>query len=142
MTGSWTPDQLTRIDESDELEIAPRRPDGTLWRWTPIWVVRVDGQVYVRTWYRRPSGWFGAVVDSGWARVRVPGLEATVSVDDVGEGPGELRAQVDQAYRDKYGRYGHGSVGPMIADEAAVATLRLTPEPDDQDQAGRGPSWA
>ena len=133
MTDPWTPDQLTRIDGSDELEIAARRVDGTLWRWTPIWVVRVDGQVYVRTWHRRRSGWFGAVVDSGRARVRVPGLETAVSVADVGAGPGDLRARVDQAYRAKYGRYGDGSVGPMIADEAAVATLRLTPEPDSPD---------
>jgi hypothetical protein len=136
MTSTWTPEQLTRIDESDELEIAARRADGTLWRWTPIWVVRVDGQVYVRTWHRRTSGWFGAVVDSGQARVRVPGLEAGVSVEDVGEGPGELRARVDQAYRAKYARYGDGSVGPMVADAAAVATLRLAPEPDADGQDG------
>ena len=136
MTGTWTPDQLTWIDESDELEIAARRADGTLRRWTPVWVVRVDGQVYVRTWHRRTSGWFGAVADSGRARVRVPGLETGVSVEDVGEGPGDLRNRVDQAYRAKYARYGHGSVGPMIADEAAVATLRLTPEPDADGQHG------
>jgi hypothetical protein len=128
MTASWSPDQLQHIDESDELEIASRRADGTLGRFVPIWVVRADGQVYVRTWHRRPTGWFGQVVDSARARVRVPGLEADVVVEDVGEGPGELRASVDQAYRAKYGRYGAGSVGPMVADAAAAATLRLTPE--------------
>ena len=30
MTAAWTPEQLQRIDGSDELEIASRRADGTL----------------------------------------------------------------------------------------------------------------
>jgi hypothetical protein len=128
VTSSWPPEQLQQIEQSGELEIAGRRADGTLGRFTPIWVVSAGGQVYVRTWHRRTSGWFGLVVETGRARARVPGLEADVVVEDVGEGPGELRAGVDAAYRAKYGRYGAGSVGPMVADEAAAATLRLTPE--------------
>jgi hypothetical protein len=128
MTATWTPEQLQRIDGSDELEIASRRADGTLRQFVPIWVVRVDDQVYVRTWHRRTTGWFGRVLDTRRARVRVPGLEADVSVEDVGVGPGELRASVDAAYRVKYGRYGHGSIDQMVADPAAAATLRLTPE--------------
>jgi hypothetical protein len=127
MTATWTPEQLQRIDGSDELEIASWRTDGTLRQFVPIWVVRVDDQVYVRTWHRRPTGWFGRVLDTRRARVRVPGLEADVVVEDVGAGPGELRSQVDAAYRAKYGRYGDGSVGQMVADEAVAATLRLSP---------------
>jgi hypothetical protein len=128
MTASWSPEQLQAIDRSDELQIATRRADGTPRPWVPIWVVRADGQVYVRTWHRRTTGWFGRVLDSPHARVRVPGLEADVTVEDVGAGPAELRARVDEAYRVKYGRYGHGSVDQMVADSAAAATLRLTPE--------------
>ncbi len=128
MTASWSPEQLKRIDESDELEIAARRADGTLRPLVPIWAVRVDGQVYVRTWHRRTTGWFGRVLDARRARVRVPGLAADVVVEDVGAGPGELRTSVDEAYRAKYARYGQGSVGPMVADPAAATTLRLTPD--------------
>jgi hypothetical protein len=128
MTATWTPEQLQRIDRSDELEIASRRADGTLRQFVPIWVVRVDDQVYVRTWHRRTTGWFGRVLDTGRARVRVPGLEADVAVEDVGAGPGPLRSQVDAAYRAKYGRYGDGTVGQMVADEAVAATLRLSPD--------------
>ena len=127
MTAAWTPEQLERIDAAEELQIASRRVDGTLRRWTPIWVVRVDGQVYVRTWHRRTTGWFGHVLDSHRARVRVPGLEADVAVEDVGDGPGDLRAGVDQAYRAKYARYGRTTIGQMISDSAAAATLRLIP---------------
>jgi hypothetical protein len=128
MTVSWSPEQLARIDEAGELEIATRRADGTLRKWVPIWVVRADDQVYVRTWYRRTTGWFGHVLESPRARVRVPGLEADVVVEDVGAGPAELRASVDEAYRAKYGRYGGGSADQMVTDPAAATTLRLTPE--------------
>ena len=132
MADAWAPEQLDLIGRSDELEIASGRADGTLRRWTPIWVVAAGGRVYVRTWHRRTTGWFGDVAGSHRARIRVPGLEAAVSVEDVGDGPGDLRARVDAAYRDKYGRYGDGTVGQMVGDAAAAATLRLTPEPDGQ----------
>ncbi len=125
---SWSPEQLQRIDEADELEITSRRADGTLRQFVPIWVVRVDDHVYVRTWHRRTTGWFGRVLEAGRARVRVPGLEADVVVEDVGAGPGELRSHIDEAYRAKYGRYGDGSVGQMVTDEAVAATLRLSPD--------------
>ena len=127
MTGAWTPEQLERIDQSDELQIASRRADGTARPWVPIWAVRVGDQVYVRTWHRRPTGWFGQVLTEPRARVRVPGLEADVVVEDVGEGSGQLRSSVDEAYRMKYGRYGQTTVGQMVSDAAAAATLRLIP---------------
>ena len=127
MTAAWTPEQLERIDAAEELQIASRRADGSRRGWVPIWVVSVGGQVYVRTWHRRTTGWFGHVLDSHRARVRAPGLEADVAVEDVGDGPGDLRAGVDQAYRAKYARYGHTTIGQMISDPAAAATLRLIP---------------
>ena len=124
MTATWTAEELQRIGAAHELQIASRRTDGTLRRWVPIWVVSTDGQVYVRTWYRRDTGWFGQVLASHRARIRVPGLEAGVAIEDVGEGLPELRAGIDAAYRAKYGRY--GGTERMVTDEAAAATLRLS----------------
>ena len=121
----WTEEQLAQIDAAKELEITSRRADGSLRSWLPIWVVRADGEIFVRTWHRRTTGWFGQVVKSRGARIRVPGLESEVSVEDVGEGSDDLRARVDDAYRTKYGRYGDGSVGQMLTDSAAATTLRL-----------------
>jgi (R,R)-butanediol dehydrogenase / meso-butanediol dehydrogenase / diacetyl reductase len=40
----------------------------------------------------------------------------------------DLRADVDAAYRTKYGHYGATSVDRMLTDDAAAATLRLIPE--------------
>jgi hypothetical protein len=122
---SWTLEQLARIDAARELEIAVRGADGTLRPWTPIWVVHVHDHVYVRTWYRRDTGWFGHALRNRRARVRVLGVEVDVRIDDVGVGPSGLRADVDGAYRDKYCG---GSTGNMIGDEAAATTLRLLRE--------------
>jgi hypothetical protein len=128
MTVAWSSSELERIGRAEELQIAAKRADGTLGRAVPIWVVRAGGQVYVRTWYRRDSGWFGHVVGSRRARIRVPGLEADVAIEDVGDDEGELRASVDAAYRAKYGRYGETTVERMVTDDAAAATLRLVPQ--------------
>ena len=127
MTPPWTPEQVQEIDRVPELEIASRRTDGTLRRWLPIWVVCVGEEVYVRTWYRRTTGWFGHVVETATARVRVPGLEADVAVEDLGDGEPGLRAAVDAAYAAKYGPHGGGSVAQMTSDAAAATTLRLSP---------------
>jgi hypothetical protein len=114
------------IDAARELQMASRRADGTLRRWVPIWVVSAGGLVYVRTWYRRDTGWFGHVLATRRARIRVPGLEADVAVEDVGEGTPALRAGVSAAYEAKYGR--GGGTGQMVSAEATAATLRLSPE--------------
>jgi hypothetical protein len=120
---SWTAEQLAHVDAARELEIAVRRVAGTFRPWTPIWVVRVSDDVYVRTWYRRDTGWFGTALRTKRARARVPGVEVDVLIEDIGVGRPGLRADVDAAYRDKYGS--GGSTDNMVGDEAAATTLRL-----------------
>jgi hypothetical protein len=96
---TWTADQLDRLEVVRELEIAVRRADGTLRPWTRIWVVRNVDDVYIRTWYRRDTGWFGLILRTRRARVRASDLEVDVRIEDLGAGPPELRAAVDNAYR-------------------------------------------
>ena len=124
MTVGWSAEQLDLIGQSAELDIASRRVGGTLRSPVPIWVVGVEGAVYVRTWYRRTTGWFGHVIEVPRAHIHVPGLDADVIVTDLGDGPSGLRASVDAAYRSKYGA-GHRS---MVTDDAAATTLRLDPQ--------------
>ena len=107
-----------------ELEIAVRRMDGPLRRWTPIWVVCIADEVYVRSWYRRETGWFGQALRSRQARVRVPGLATDVAIEDVGGGTAGLPNAIDAAYVAKYGVAGSAS---MLTPAAAATTLRLSP---------------
>jgi hypothetical protein len=68
---TWTADQLNRIGDSEELQLASRRSDGTRSRFTTMWVVRTGGELYVRSaggpsrpWYRHAQasrrGWIRA----------------------------------------------------------------------------------
>ena len=41
---------------AEELEIAASRPDGSLHRFTTIWVVRVGDDLYVRSYRGRNGG--------------------------------------------------------------------------------------
>ena len=125
MTAPWSPDELRLLNAAGELRIAVKRSDGSLRRWVPIWVVCAGGQVYVRTWYRRDTGWFGHALRSRRARIRVPGLEGDVTIDDGGDASAQVTADVDAAYRTKYGRAGADS---MVTAGAAATTLRLSRE--------------
>ncbi len=127
MTAAWSERELERINAAGELLIAVKRTGGAWHRWTPIWVVCADGQVYVRSWYRRDTGWFGLALRSQQARIRVPGLEAGAAIEDVGEASAELRRSIDTAYRLKYGNSASAS---MVTAAAAATTLRLSPELD------------
>jgi hypothetical protein len=42
VSSTWTSAELDTVAASEELQITGERADGTLYRWTPIWVVRVD----------------------------------------------------------------------------------------------------
>ena len=116
----WTPDDLRFLLASPELEIAPPDAGGKPGPWTPIWVVVVDGEVFVRTWHRRTTGWYGRAVRSGRARARVSGDPIDVHIAAAGDADADA---IDAAYRTKYGMAGAQS---MITAEAAASTLRLT----------------
>ena len=61
-------EDLERLGKADELEISSRRGDGTLRPFVPIWMVTVDGSLYVRSAVQR-NGWYRNVLRSGkrWA---------------------------------------------------------------------------
>jgi hypothetical protein len=123
---TWTDTDLDRIGTADELSIAPLRADGSPGRPTTIWVVRVDDDLYVRSWHGRSGGWFRRGLRSHQGHIEAGGVDRDV---DLTEPDSAVRGAVDQAYRDKYGRYGDTYVVPMVGDDAAAATFRLTPAP-------------
>jgi hypothetical protein len=120
---AWTPDELARIGAADELRIAPRRANGTLGGPLPIWVVRVGDELYVRSWRGDDGSWYRAAQTSGEGHISAGGVERDVAYVPAGE---EVNDAVDDAYRQKYGRY-TGYIEPMIAPQARATTLRLVP---------------
>jgi hypothetical protein len=121
---SWNPEELRRIGAADELDIAPRRADGSTSRPTTIWVVRVGDDLYVRSYRGRGGGWFSRALQSHQGRIRAGGVERDVTFS---EPDGTVRAAIDQTYRTKYARYGDTYVVPMVSPDAAAATFALTP---------------
>jgi len=120
----WTSSELDRIGASEELEIAPARHGGTLRPSTPIWVVRVGDELYVRSWRGAKGAWFRAARASRRRHLSAGGVEKDVTFVDAG---GEVNDYVDTAYREKYRRYA-SYVPPMVAAQARAATLRLVAE--------------
>jgi hypothetical protein len=120
----WTPGQLDRIGEADELQVASRRDDGTLRPFVTIWVARLGDDIYIRSAHGTDNPWYRRAAVSGSGRIRAGGVEADVRFDVPESG---VHGALDSVYHAKYDRYGPKFVGPVVGDVAASATLRLSP---------------
>jgi hypothetical protein len=76
---TWTNDELQRIADADELEIAPVRRNGELRRATPIWVVRAGDELYVRSWRGDDGSWYQAARASGEGHISAGGIDRDVA---------------------------------------------------------------
>lgn len=122
---TWTTDELTRIGNAEELQIASLRRDGTLRKPVTIWVVRLGDELYVRSVYGRDSAWFRGVQVRFAGHIRAGGVEKDVTyVEETGD---ELNDRIDAVYRAKYRRYAASIIDSIISPTARSATLRLAP---------------
>lgn len=124
MKAGWTEAELQRLAAAKELEIAPRRGDGTLRAPTTIWVVRVGDNLYVRSWRGATGSWFRAAQQTHEGRISAGGVEKDVRFVDAGD---HVAAAVDDAYRSKYRRYAGSHLEPMLRPQARATTLELVP---------------
>jgi hypothetical protein len=120
---AWTNDELTRIATADELQIAPRRRDGTLRNPRTIWVVRHNDDLYIRSVNGRTSAWFRGAQVRHEAHIRAGGVDKDVRLVEVDD----LNEEIDAAYRTKYRRYAATIIDTIVSPQARAATLRLVP---------------
>ena len=120
---SWTSDELARIGAANELQIAPRRADGTLRNPVIIWVVAHNNRLYVRSVNGRAAAWFRGTQATHEGHIRAGGIEKDVTFVDV---PRDLEDALDAAYRAKYS-YSPSSVAHIVSPQARPATLELVP---------------
>lgn len=120
---TWTNDELDRIGEAEELEIASVRRDGTLRKPVTIWVVRHGDDLYVRSVYGRTSAWFRGAQARHEGHIRAGGVEKDVRLVETDD----LNDEIDAAYRSKYHRYAESIVGSIVSSEARDAMLKLVP---------------
>ena len=116
---TWSNDELDKIGRADELQIAPRRRDGTLRRPVTIWVVRVGDELYVRSVQGRTSAWFRGSQVRHAGRIWAGGVEKDVTF--VEEADPTINDQIDAAYRAKYRRYAASIVGAIVSPQARAA---------------------
>src|SRR4029077_12369779 len=98
LTPRWTDDELDRIGASAEIGLASRRDDGTLRRYTTIWVVRLGDGLYVRAAYGPETGGCRRARASGEGSIRAACIERDVMFEEPERG---LDDDLTVAYHEK-----------------------------------------
>ena len=126
MNDSFDSDTLRLIDGAREVRIETSRDEDAPAHRTTIWVVTMDGSVFVRSvrggkgrWYREVSANPAAALHVGNDPIPVRAVPVT---DDA------TIAAVSEAYREKYGRTSPGSTRAMVQPDTLPTTLRLEPD--------------
>ncbi len=120
----WTRDELARIGSADELEIAARRPDGTLRSPVTIWVMPFGDDLYVRSLNGPGAAWFRGTQLTHQGRIRAGGVEKDIAFEGADH---DIDDQLDGAYRSKYRRYAPNIVNSILTPGARSATVKLVP---------------
>lgn len=116
---------LDLFGSAEEIEISTRRVDGTLRGYAPIWVVAVDGGLYVRSYHGTAGAWYRHATRHPFGAIRFGTHQVEVTFAPAAR---DIRTTIDAAYRAKYARYGDSYLQPMLAESAVAATLRVTPQ--------------
>ena len=121
---TWTDQELRRISDAEDLQLASVRADGSLRPYVTMWVVRASDQLYVRSAYGPNNPWYRRAKASGAGRIRARGVERDVTF---AEAAADAQAAIDAAYHAKYDRYGPKIVGSVVGPQAEAVTIRLVP---------------
>ena len=125
MNDTFDAETLRLLDETKEVRIETRRDGDSPEHRTIIWVVVVEGEVFVRSvrgsrgrWYREissnPEGALHVADD------RIP-VRATPATDDT------TVDAVSAAFRSKYQKSSPASTEAMVRPETLATTLKLSP---------------
>jgi hypothetical protein len=92
-------DPLLIASARDGRILRVRAGDGSH-RFTGIWMVVVEGRIFVRSWTLKPEGWFQTLLRERRGVIQVGGRE--VPVRAVRTRSERLKREVDRAYAGKY----------------------------------------
>lgn len=121
---NWQIDTVNRINQADDMEIAPHREDGeTTGTPTRVWAVVVSGRLFVRAYRGAASSWYQAALAQQSGTIYTGGEAIAVKfikVDDE-----LLNERVDSAYRIKYGHSNY--LASMISPRARATSIEIIP---------------
>jgi hypothetical protein len=113
------------LEALDRLKILGVRA-GAEHRYTGVWVVVVEGRVFVRSWNDKPTGWYRAFRDEPRGSISLGAAERAVRARDVRSE--RLRRAVSDAYAAKYDTKASQKWVRGFAEAAREATtLELVP---------------
>src|SRR5215470_533844 len=119
----WNPTELEQIAVAREIEVSSLREDGALTKPVTIWAVRVEGELYVRSVRGGAGHWYRAAARRHEGRIEAGDAAVDVAFEDA---PHHLDAEIDDAYRQKYG-YPSDPVDSITTAEARATTTRIVP---------------
>ena len=122
---TWTSEELRKIGDAEELDLASVRGDDTLGKPVTIWVVRVGEDLYVRAWKGRTGPWFRGTQVRHAGHIEAGGVAKDVTF--VAEASDAVNDRVDAAYRTKYREHEARYVDPMVAATARATTIKIVP---------------
>lgn len=125
MNGSFDPETLQLLDATKEVQIETRRDENAPAHRRIIWVVTVDGAVFVRSVRGEKGRWYREVSANPTAALHADDKRIPVRAIPVTDEP--TVGAVSEAYRSKYGRTSPSSTQAMVQPETLPTTLRLEP---------------
>ena len=124
---TWTNDELSKVGEAEEVQIASTRRDGTLGSPRTIWVVPHGGDLYVRSVNGPSAAWFRGTQVRRAGHIQAGGVGRDVAFADADH---SLDDEIDAAYRTKYRRYAKSITDSITSPGARSTTTRLVPRSD------------
>ena len=125
MNGHFDPETLRLLDEAQEVDIETRQEEGSPTHRTVVWVVVMNGEVFVRSvrgqrgrWYREISSHPEGALHVEDDRIPVRAASAT---------EGATVDAVSAAFRSKYQQSSPASTEAMVRPETLPTTLKLSP---------------
>ena len=122
MRNRFTKELLTFLTEAKVVGIR----SGAVHRYTSVWLVTVEGRVFVRTWNDSPNGWFRAFRSEPNGFLVLDGREIAVTARLLRSE--RLRKAVTRAYAEKYSTKGSQKwVAGFAEPSREINTLELRP---------------
>ena len=125
MNDSFDAETLRLLDETKEVRIETRREDDSPEHRTIIWVVVVEGEVFVRSVRGQRGRWYREISSNQEGALHVQDDRIPVQATPVSE-----EAMVDTvsaAFRSKYQQSSPASTEAMVRPETLPTTLKLSP---------------
>jgi hypothetical protein len=125
MNGSFDAETLELLDETKEVKIETRRAADSPEHRTIIWIVVVEGEVFVRSVRGRKGRWYRRISSNPEGALHVRGnripVRATLATDDT------TVDAVSDALKSKYEEAWPGPTAAMVRPEVLPTTLKLSP---------------